>query len=63
MLDSLRYYLIFNSEIILDFQKSSNNIVRRIPYALHPTSPNANIFYNYFSKIIKTKKVTLTQYY
>lgn len=62
MLDSLQYYLTFNSEIILGFQKSCKNTVR-IPYALRLTSPNANIFYNYISKIIKTKKVTLISYY
>ena len=63
MLDSLQYYLTFNYGIILDFQKSCNNIGRTIPFALHPISPNANISYNYISKIIKPKKVTLTQYY
>ena len=50
--------LTFNFQIVL--QKSCNNKVRRIPYALHPTSsPNVNILHNYISKIIKTKKVTL----
>lgn len=62
MLDSLQYYLTVNSAIILDFQKSWNNTVRT-PYALRLTSPNANIFCNRISKMIKTKKVTLTQYY